>query len=205
MKIGILGGTFDPIHLGHLIIAEEARERLNLDEVLFIPTGQPWMKAGAHISPSRHRLEMTRLAIQSNPLFKVSAMEIERSGPSYTVDTLKDLREELPVSTQIFFILGLDSLKDLPRWKEPRKIVDLCTLVAITRPGSAKIEPAVLDSVAPELSEKVILLEGLLIDVSGTDIRRRVAQGCSIRYRVPPAVGEYIYAQGLYKGEEGNA
>ena len=199
MKVGILGGTFDPIHIGHLIIAEEARERLGLEEVIFIPTGQPWMKAGFQISPAHHRLEMVKLTIESNPFFRASAMEIERHGPTYTLDTLLDLRKELSASAQILFILGLDSLQELHRWREPERILDLCTLVAVTRPGFQDADPRFLDSVIPGLSERIVLLESPLIDVSGTEIRRRVAKGKSIRYQVPRTVEEYIQKHGLYR------
>ncbi len=202
MRVGILGGTFDPIHMGHLIIAEEARERIRLDEVIFMPTGQPWLKAGRRISPAHHRLEMVKLAIGSNPFFRDSAMEIERSGPTYTLDTLLDLRKELPSSAEIFFVVGLDSLKEFHRWHEPERVLTLCTLVAVNRPGFLKGDLGLLDSGTSEIMEKVLFLESPLIDVSGTDIRRRVANGSSIRYRVPQAVEEYIYTHGLYQDGE---
>ena len=201
MKLGILGGTFDPIHMGHLIIAEEAREQLNLDEVLFIPTGNPWMKTGTVITPAVHRLSMVKLAIRANPHFKASSMEIDRPGETYTIDTLTDLRAKSKSPAEIFFIVGMDSLKSFHRWKEPQKILELCTVVAVSRPGYADVNRREIESVSKELAGRVRFLEGDLIEISGTDIRRRVAQGRSIRYRVPREVEEYISKHHLYQEE----
>jgi len=116
MKIGVLGGTFDPIHKGHLIVAEEARNRLNLDEVLFVPAGEPWLKAGRPISDAEHRVQMVRLAIANKPYFKLSTMEIERPGPSYTVDTIAELQTQLDREDELFFVLGWGNLVELPQW-----------------------------------------------------------------------------------------
>jgi len=202
MKVGILGGTFDPIHLGHLIIAEEARVRLGLEEVLFIPTGQPWMKGGQPISPSQHRMNMVRLAVASNPFFKVCSMEMERPGPSYTVETLEELRRHRGPGHEFFFILGLDSLKEFHRWKDPAGILERCTLVALRRPGYEKVALAHLEEVRPDALARVVFLDAPLIEISGTEIRRRVASGVSIRYWVPREVEEYIYHNGLYRNTE---
>ena len=125
MNIGVLGGTFDPIHMGHLIIAEEVRARLDLAEVLFIPAGQPWLKPNNAISPAQHRVEMVRLAISDEPSFKISTMEIERPGPSYTVDTIIELSGQIGAGDKLFFILGWDNLIQLPRWHEPSRLVKL--------------------------------------------------------------------------------
>ena len=198
MKIGIMGGTFDPVHMGHLIVAEEVRVRLSLDRILFIPTGDPWLKEGLEISPSHHRMAMVELAAASNPFFKTSPMELERPGPSYTVDTLEELRNGLPAEAELYFILGGDSIKELYRWHSPEKLFDLCTLVAVSRPGSIQFDPTSLESIASGASRKVMPIEDLLIDISGTEIRRRVAEGVSIRYWVPPQVEEYIQEHGLY-------
>ena len=205
LKIGILGGTFDPIHVGHLIVAEDAREQLGLDQVLFIPTGRPWLRAGMKISDSMHRLEMARIATESNAYFKLSSMEIDRPGETYTRDTLLELRKRLPQSTRVFFILGQDSYNSFDRWREPREILGLCTLVVLRRPGYRDVDMGLVESIAPGASERVISLRGALIEVSGTDIRRRVAEGRSIRYRTPRGVEEYIYKQRLYVDEGDHA
>ena len=135
MRLGVFGGTFDPPHLGHLVVAEGAREQLHLERVLFIPAGQPWMKAGQAISPASHRLEMTRLAIQGHPAFQVVDWEVVREGPSYTVETLEQLHRQEP-SAELFCILGEDSLRELPRWRHPQRLVELCVLAVYRRPGS---------------------------------------------------------------------
>ena len=135
MRVGILGGTFDPVHLGHLTLAEEARVQLNLDQVLFIPAGQPWLKEGQQLSPAKDRLQMVRLAVASNPHFRVSAAEVERSGPTYTVDTLKALKDLLDLDTELFFILGLDAMEHFSRWKEPESLLEMCQWAVVERPG----------------------------------------------------------------------
>ncbi|MBI2165376.1 MAG: nicotinate-nucleotide adenylyltransferase [Chloroflexi bacterium] len=199
-RLGVLGGTFDPVHMGHLIIAEEARCQLSLSEVLFVPTGQPYMKTQHTISPGHHRLEMVKLATDSNPYFKVTDMELRRPGPSYTVDTLEALVREYPSATTIFLILGLDSLGQFHRWQCPRRILELCSLVAVQRPGVGAYNPAVLERELPGASQRVVLLQGPSIGVSGTDIRKRVAKGLSIKYWVPDRVDEYIRQHRLYQG-----
>lgn len=129
MNIGVMGGAFDPIHLGHLIVAEEIRARLNLSEVLFVPAGQPWLKLNTPISAAEHRVEMVHLAITDKHYFKLSTMEIERAGPSYTVDTIAELKAQLGAEDKLFFILGWDSLAELPRWHEPSRLITMCYLV----------------------------------------------------------------------------
>ncbi|MBM3925481.1 MAG: nicotinate-nucleotide adenylyltransferase [SAR202 cluster bacterium] len=198
MKIGILGGTFDPIHLGHLIVAEEARVRLGLEEVLFVPTGKPWMKEGTPVSEAKHRLNMARLAISTNPFFRLSAMEIERPGPSYTVDTLTVLREEYGPEAEMFFILGVDSLAGFHEWKEPRRILEMATLVAVTRPGYEVPQTKVFNGALGGMENRLKTLDGVRVEISGRDLRRRVKEGLSIRYRVCSPVGKYIYDHGLY-------
>ena len=197
MNIGILGGTFDPIHTGHLILAEEARLQLSLDEVLFVPAGQPWLKAGRSIIAAFHRVEMVRRAIADNSHFKLCTLEVERSGPSYTVDTLTALREQLGAEASFFFILGRDTLADLPLWKEPARLLQMCRLVVAPR-----ISPAVdldsLEASMPGIKNSVIELDMPVIEISSSVIRERVAQGLSIRYLVPERVEEYIAEQILY-------
>jgi len=200
MDIGVLGGTFDPVHLGHLIIAEEVREQLKLDRVLFVPSGYPWLKQEHVITAAEHRVAMLRLALTSNPNFQISMVDVERKGPSYTVDTLADIRRQFGDSASFYFILGWDSLKDLHLWKDPARIIQQCKLVAVARPGSQKPKLSVLEKDLPGISERVTLLTKPLIDISSSDIRKRVAQGLSIKHLVPEAVEAYIREKGLYIG-----
>ena len=201
MNIGVLGGTFDPIHIGHLIVAEEARIRLGLQEVLFVPAGQPWLKLDRHISPAIHRVEMVRRAIGSNLHFRLCTLEVERSGPSYTVDTMMVLRKQLGSEASLFFIVGRDTLAELPLWREPRKLVQLCRLVVAPRLGTKDLKH--LETAIPELPERVVQLDMPVIEISSSGVRHRVGQGLSIRYLVPPEVEEYITEQKIYPTSAG--
>ena len=203
MRLGIFGGTFDPVHIGHLIIAQEAASKVGLDEVRFVPTGQPWMKARSRISAPSHRMEMVRLALIEDPHFKVSSIEVDRPGPSYTVDTLTGLREGEAKGDSLFFILGMDSLETLHLWHQPRLLFDLCSIVAVSRPGHGDFGLASLDEIRPGVSEDIISVEGPNIGVSGAEIRRRVSQGLPITYWVPRPVEEHIYENGLYREAPG--
>ena len=204
MKTGILGGTFDPIHKGHLAVAEEVRTRLNLDVVTFIPVGQPWRKAGNPILPAEYRVAMLCLAIADRPSFRVSTIEMDREGPSYTLDTLEELLSGRNNGDEIFFIVGWDSLADLPNWKAPERIVRICHLVAVPRPGCLPPDLISLETSVPGISERVILLDGPEVDVSASQIRERVARGLSISGLVPEAVEQYIREHGLYRaGSQG--
>ncbi len=198
MKIGVLGGTFDPIHNGHLAVAEQAVARLKLSEVIFMPVGQPWLKKAQRISSSEHRLQMVRLAIAGKPYFKMSAMEIERAGPSYTVDTMVELRSQFDAGDELFFILGWGSLAELPRWREPARLIQLCRLVAVPRPGSPAPALEVLERDIPGISRQVVLLDKPQIDISASSIRRRAARGLPIQHLVPGPVAEYITQHKLY-------
>jgi len=198
MNIGVLGGTFDPIHIGHLILAEEVRTRLNLAEVLFVPAGQPWLKADSHILPAEHRVEMVRLAIADKPYFKLSTMEIERAGPTYTVDTIAELKAQLGAGDELFFILGWDNLAQLPRWWQPSRLITLCCLVAVPRPGYPLPDLKASETIVPGLSKKVILMDRPEIDISATETRERITQGLSIHHLVPEHVCEYIRRHKLY-------
>jgi nicotinate-nucleotide adenylyltransferase len=196
-----MGGTMDPVHIGHLLVAEEARVALDLEEVLFIPTGQPWMKPEGVIASGTHRMNMVRLAIGSNPFFRASALEVDRVGPSYTVDTLEALKAGDHRDDDLHFILGVDLLKDLHRWRAPDRMLELCSLVVVPRVGYDDQESSGLDSVSPGASAKTVFLDGPAVGVSSTEIRWRAASGCSIRYMVPEAVEAYIERYGLYREE----
>jgi nicotinate-nucleotide adenylyltransferase len=197
VKIGVLGGTFDPIHIGHLVVAEEARTKLGLSEVLFVPAGQPWLKQDRDITPAIHRVEMVRRAIADNLYFKLSILEVDRAGPSYTVDTLTVLQQQLGSKAEPFFILGRDTLAELPLWKEPRKVIQLCRLVVPPRLGSRDLRH--LEEAMPGLLERVIQLDMPVIGISSSEIRRRIARGLSVRYLVPEGVGKYIVEHELYR------
>jgi len=198
MNIGVLGGTFDPIHNGHIMVAEEARARLSLAEILFVPVGRPWLKVDSPISLAQHRVEMVRLAIADKPYFKLTTMEIDRAGPSYTVDTIAELQAQLGAEDKPFFILGWDNLAELPQWKEPSQLIKMCRLVAVPRPGSPRPDLKALEASIPGLSQRVILMEKPEVDISASEIRSRVAQGLSIRHLVPEPVERYIKQNGLY-------
>ena len=198
MRTGILGGTFDPIHKGHLAVAEEVRLRLSLDEVLFIPVGQPWRKTGIPILPAEHRVEMVCLAIADRPAFRVSTVEVNRDGPSYTIDTLEELQSVRGDGDELFFVVGWDSLADLPNWRAPEQIIRLCQLVAVPRPGYFPPDLESLEAAVPGISERVILLDGPEVDVSASQIRGRVVRGLPISGLVPEAVEKYIREHRLY-------
>jgi len=196
VNIGVLGGTFDPIHIGHLVVAEEARIKLGFREVLFVPAGQPWLKLDRNITLAAHRVEMVRRAIADNPHFKLCTLEVERPGPSYTVDTLTMLQKQLGSEARFFFILGRDTLAELPLWKEPQKLVQLCRLVVPPRLGSKDLKH--LETAIPGLLDKVIQLDMPVIGISSSGIRQRIAQGLPIRYLVPAEVEKYITEQKIY-------
>ena len=199
MKVGIMGGTFDPIHLAHLIIAEEAKTKLDLDYVIFIPTGNPWMKTERAITSAADRAEMVRIAIKSNVGFRLSTIEVDRQGPSYTIDTLEALLEQLGRETRLFLILGWDSLAEIDRWKAPYHIVKMSTLVAFPRLGYAKPDILILEATLPEISRRIVFFEAPYIGISSTDVRQRLAEGISIRYLVPEEVEKFIYRKNLYQ------
>jgi nicotinate-nucleotide adenylyltransferase len=202
LRLGILGGTFDPPHIGHLILAEEARLALALEQVLFVPAGAPWRKAGQELSPREHRLAMVRLAVDDNPHLAVSTLEIDRQGPSYTADTMTELREQFGPETEFFFIMGADSLADFPHWHEPQRILELARLAVAERPEPEDVglEGGLAEDLARAMRERVLWLRMPLIAISASAVRERVQQGQPIRYWVPPAVEEYIRQHGLYVG-----
>jgi nicotinate-nucleotide adenylyltransferase len=201
IHIGILGGTFDPIHNGHLAIAEEARVALGLERVLFVPAARQPLKRGEHAATPQQRLEMAWLACADNKAFEVSPMEIERTGPSYTVDTLEALHAA--ESGELHFIVGADAAADLYRWHAAGRIVTLAQIIIVERPGFA-FDQATFGHRLPGLNARQTLLEGPGLAISSSELRRRVAAGRPIRYQTPQAVVEYIGEHGLYQpGEPG--
>jgi nicotinate-nucleotide adenylyltransferase len=203
LKLGLFGGTFDPVHMGHLVVAEETRVRLGLDQVLFVPAGRPWFKADQAVSDARHRLAMVEMAIGGNPHFGLSDTEIRRPGASYTVDTLVELRDTHPGEIQVYVIAGLDALQEVDRWHRPLDVLALATLVGYARPGAQILARGAIDSLRSGASEEVVVIEGPLIGISSSEIRERVARGLSISYLVPEAVERYIDEHGLYGDPRG--
>jgi nicotinate-nucleotide adenylyltransferase len=199
MRRGILGGTFDPIHNGHLILAQEVLWRLGLDEIWFMPTGEPWMKQGQPLTSKEHRKAMVELAIAANPRFKLSTIEMDRPGETYTVDTLEELRAGAMRDDDLFFIMGVDTLSSMQRWKAPERILELTQLVVALRPGHGPVDLALLEAIEPTASERLMTVHLPLIEISSTELRRRVMAAESYRYLVPDEVGEYIKKQGLYR------
>lgn len=190
-RIGIFGGTFDPIHHGHLIVAAEAYDRLDLEELIFVPTAIPPHK-DAEVTPAEHRLEMVRAGISHDARFRVDDVEVQRGGRSYTVDTLTELSRRLP-DAELFFLLGVDQFRDFARWKDPEGILRLATLAVMARDGETPDPDAPYHAVSITVSR---------IDISSTILRARVSRGDSIRYFVPDAVIEIIAREGLYRPGE---
>jgi nicotinate-nucleotide adenylyltransferase len=195
-RLGVMGGTFDPIHYGHLVTAEEALEQFRLDEVVFVPTGQPWMKEHEVVSPAEDRYLMTVIATASNPKFSVSRMEVDREGPTYTVDTLRSLREEHGAGTDLFFVSGADAILEILQWREPEELFDLAHFIAATRPG---YDLAHFEEGATALTSEVTVMHVPALAISSTDIRARIAGGHPIRYLVPEGVKSYVEKAGLYR------
>ena len=200
--VGILGGTFDPIHYGHLAIADAARDALGLDRVILIPAGRPWLKAGQRVTDAVHRLAMARLAVAGRDDLEVSAIEVERPGPTYTVDTLAQLRRELGDDARLHLILGMDSVRDLRRWREPERLFDLCRIVAVSRPNVRDVSPEEFARQFPTSAGKLTIARGPMLEVSATEVRRRIGEGASVAGLVPPSVGRYIAENGLYRDSE---
>ncbi|BDZ46576.1 putative nicotinate-nucleotide adenylyltransferase [Naasia aerilata] len=188
-RIGVMGGTFDPIHHGHLVAASEVAQSFQLDEVIFVPTGQPWQKRG--VSPAEHRYLMTVIATASNPRFTVSRVDIDRGGPTYTIDTLRDIREERQDS-DLFFITGADAVKQIFSWKDVDELWDLAHFVAVSRPGHAV-------SLRDLPERDVSWLEVPALAISSTDCRSRVNRGHPVWYLVPDGVVQYISKHDLYR------
>lgn len=199
-QLGILGGTFDPIHLGHLFIAQEAAAAARLDRVLFIPTGQPPHRSQMPLASPAERADMVRLAVAGNALFELSEIELNRPGPSYTIDTLRALAAGSP-DCSLYFILGADSLADLPEWRQPDEILELARVLAMARGGRPPVDLEALDRAVPGAGERVCVIESPGLEVSARDIRARIPAGRPIRYLVPDTVESYIREHGLYTAE----
>ena len=189
-KIGIFGGTFNPVHTGHLILAQDALERFGLDRVLFIPCAHPPHKKPNCLAPASHRLGMLKAALKDDSRFAISDMEIKRGGVSYSIDTLRELRRMFPTSV-LYFIVGADSLNELRSWRKVGELQKLCIFIAMGRPGYAV-----------RGSSKVMLFKGHLVDISSSEIRKRIAEGRRIRHLVPKAVERYINSRRLYQSKE---
>lgn len=191
-----MGGTFDPIHYGHLVAAEEALVQFNLDRVIFMPTGEPARKTHLHVTSAEHRYLMTVIATASNPDFTVSRLEIDRPGVTYTVDTMMELRTIYGTETELFFITGADAILDILTWKDSERLADVCTLIAATRPGYDLSRFAQ----APESSRlRVEPMEVPALAISSTDIRARFSSRSPVRYLLPEAVATYVQKNRLYE------
>jgi nicotinate-nucleotide adenylyltransferase len=201
---GLLGGTFDPIHYAHLAIAEHVREELDLEGVVFLPAGSPAHKQEREITPAAHRVRMVELAIADNPCFTLSTLEVERSGPTYLVDTLERLSVEpalaVPGASGFVFILSAEALLALRDWRQPERILELCRLAVVPRLGLRMAGRAWVAEHFPGREDRVIFLDGPLLGHSATTIRARAGAGRSIRYLVPPGVERYIVREQLYGG-----
>jgi nicotinate-nucleotide adenylyltransferase len=199
--IGLLGGTFDPIHYGHLVIAEEVVAVLHLEEMVFIPAGQPPHKSGHSVTAVEHRVAMLELAIASNSHFAISLVDVERLGPSYTVETLQRLREEWGTNVALYFVIGWDSLEELPLWYDPIGILEQLTyLVAVRRPGYVE-EPGYIEQLEarlPGIKQRLLVIPVPQLAISATELRQRVAEGRPIKYQTPEAVERYITEHNLY-------
>lgn len=192
-RIGIMGGTFDPIHNGHLVAASEVAYRFQLDQVVFVPTGQPWQKAGRDVTAAEHRYLMTMVATASNPRFTVSRVDIDREGPTYTIDTLRDLRELFP-DAELYFITGADSLASIMSWRDWEVMLEMANFVGVTRPGYELSK----DMLPLESQNGIELIEIPAMAISSTDCRERAGEGKPVWYLVPDGVVQYIAKNNLY-------
>jgi nicotinate-nucleotide adenylyltransferase len=197
VKLGVLGGTFDPIHIGHLVLAECAREQLELERVLWVPAGEPWRKGHAVVASREDRVVMVERAIAEHPRFEVCRLEVDRPGPSYTAETLAELGE-LNRGTELAFVLGRDALDDLPNWREPERIIEMALLAVACR-GAERLADEALERLLPGLPARVVWVDMPRVDISATALRRRAAEGRSLRQMVPEGVEAYIRNRRLYR------
>lgn len=200
-KYGIMGGTFDPIHMGHLFVAEEIRTKLNLDKIIFVPTGNPPHKDGRRITDAKHRFLMTLLATATNSNFEVSDIEVNREGISYTIDTIKAFREKCKDSAEFYFITGADALLELSTWKNIVELLNLCKFVAATRPGFKFSEMETeIERLEKKYKREIYAISVAALQISSTDIRERIRDGRNVKYFIPDTVKNYIDRNGLYRG-----
>lgn len=201
-RVGVIGGTFDPVHYGHLVIAEEVYAALDLAEMVFVPAGHPPHKPDSLVATARHRLAMLELAIANNAHFSISRVDLERPGPSYTVETLRQLRQQWGEQTAIYFLIGWDSLEDFLTWHDPAGVLEqLSYLVAVRRPGYAE-ESEYRDSLEarlPGIKQRLVVVSAPQLEISSTDLRTRIAEGRPIKYQVPESVEQYIEQFRLYQ------
>lgn len=193
VRIGVFGGTFDPIHYGHLVAAEYAAAQMSLDRVIFMPAGDPWQKSSSVVAGREDRYKMTLFAIADNPRFEVSRIEIDRTGPSYTIETLRQLRGSQAEQTELYFIAGADALAEVQTWHEPEQVSQLATFIGVTRPGSQVSVPELIEG-----NTQIVEVPGF--DIASSDIRARLATGAPVRYLMPDPVLAYIRSQRLYSG-----
>jgi len=199
VRLGVMGGTFDPVHYGHLVAAEEALAQFHLDRVVFMPTGRPVRKTHRSVSSAEDRYLMTVVATASNPDFSVSRIEIDRAGDTYTVDTMLQMRKESGEGAELFFITGADAVREILGWRGADRLAELCTFIAATRPGyEADFPSEAVEGGGPRLP-KVEHMEVPALAISSSDIRDRVAAGRPVRYLLPESVSAYIEKTGLYR------
>ncbi len=196
-RVGVLGGTFDPVHLGHLILAEEARDQLDLSIVYFVPAGDPPHKRDRRLAPVDDRVRMIELAIAGNPTFRASRVDADRPGPHYTLDMVRIFQEQLPPGGELYFLMGYDSLAELPGWHRPAELLAACRLVALTR-YDVPLDWDYLEASLPGIRQRVTLLDMPELEIASNQIQARVHAGRSIRYLVPEEVRRYIEQQGLF-------
>lgn len=198
-RIGILGGTFDPIHCGHLVVAKECLKQLGLSEVRFVPAGEPPHKRDRAISPAADRVAMVELAIAASPCFRLSRVDVDRPGASYSVDTVRQTRAEVGPDADLYFIVGQDLLVDLPSWHDPERLLELCQIVAVNRPGYPRVDLSRLGFPLEAAGDRITFVDISASDVAASEVRRRVAEGRPITSLVPEPVQRYIAARGLYR------
>ncbi|MEW6622616.1 MAG: nicotinate-nucleotide adenylyltransferase [Bacillota bacterium] len=203
LRIGLMGGTFDPVHYGHLVTAEFARAEFSLDRVVFVPSGYPPHKIGQSISPSAHRYAMTLLATATNPAFEVSRIEIDREGYSYAFDTVMNFKARFGSGSEIYFITGADAVLEILTWKNIDRLINMCIFVAATRPGfDLSVLDKKLELISQNAKERFLKFEVPALSISSTGIRKRVEMGKPIKYLLPEAVEQYIYVNNLYVEEK---
>ena len=198
MRVGVFGGTFDPVHLGHLAVARGALHQLNLDDLIFMPAGRPWMKESVYLAEGHHRLAMVQLAIEGHQSFSTSDMELKREGLTYTVDTLREMSNSSQGENDVYLILGADAYSSFELWKEPSEILSMCTLAVAGRPGGDEPDFEKLDSILAGSTDKAISVPVEQLDISGSDIRDRIVRGLTLSGYLPEDVEKYIYKHGLY-------